>query len=154
LDPAKVSNLEVLALAPGNDYVVQTLAGFVGAGKTFTFWASSMTAPNHVTIDGSAEATGAFNFFLGGGDDTATGGGGNDLFYGAGGADTLKGNGGSDTFAYLSSASSNGLGGTAYDTVVDFTAGIDKFHFADTTVTTVDGPTSGALSHATLDTDF
>ncbi|MEJ1968238.1 MAG: type I secretion C-terminal target domain-containing protein [Rhizomicrobium sp.] len=156
LDPAKVQNIQVLAMQPGNDYTVTTAPGFVGAGHSFTFWSVSMGAANHVALDGSAETDGGtFNFYLGQGNDTARGGSGNDVFYGEGGADTLTGGGGADVFAYLAPSDSTGNStGTAYDTVTDFTAGTDKFQFVGNPVTGVDATVAGALDSANFDTEL
>jgi Ca2+-binding RTX toxin-like protein len=112
-----------------------------------------MASGNHDTLDFHQEA-GNIVFYLGQGNDTASGGSGNDLFYGEGGADALTGNGGSDTFAFLSAADSNGAGGTGYD-VLDFTAGIDKIKLADgTAVNVIDAAVSGTLSSASFDSDL
>jgi len=116
-----------------------------------TFWSVSMTAAHHVAIDGGAETSGAFRFFLGQGADTAIGGAGADLFVGNGGQDTFRGNGGADTFTYLAVSDSTGV---AHDIIRDFTAGIDKFdlpfavHGVDAAVA------DGALSTASFDSDL
>ena len=154
LDPSKVSNIQVMAFQPGNDYTVHTNAGFVGFGNTFTFWSVSMGTGNHVSIDGSAETTGGhFQFYLGQGSDTATGGSGNDVFYGEGGADHLTGGQGADTFAYLSVADSDGTNGNSYDTL-DFRAGTDKIQLTGTAVTTINAAVSGALHAASFESDL
>jgi VCBS repeat-containing protein len=151
LSGSSLANIQVVAMLPGFDYNFTTTDDLVPAGKTLTFWSVTMASTNHVSINGSAETDGAFNFYLGQGDDTAVGGSGNDLFYGEGGADHLTGGGGADTFAYLSPTDSND---TSFDTITDFTAGTDRFVLTGNPVTAIDTPVSGSLSTATLGTDL
>jgi VCBS repeat-containing protein len=153
LSGSSIVNIQVLAMQPGFNYNFTTTDDLVPTGQTFSFWSVSMTSANHVILDGSAESDGRFNFYLGQGNDTATGGAGNDLFYGEGGADTLRGNGGADTFAYLAVSDSTGA---SFDTIQDFTAGTDKFKLpAGDTVTGIDATVaSGTLTTATFDADL
>ena len=155
LTSASVVNVEALAMLPGFNYSITIDDTLVPSGKTFTFWSSSMASANHVTIDGSAELDGTLKFYLGAGNDTATGGAGADTFYAGDGADTLKGNGGADTFGYTAVSNSTGnANGTAYDTILDFAASTDKFSLPGI-VTGVDTTVgSGLLRTASFDTDL
>jgi hypothetical protein len=154
LDGNHITGIEVVAMMQGFDYKITVLDNFLSAGELFTFWSVSMGAPNHVFLDGHLETDGHFKFFMGAGGDTAIGGGGADLFYGEGGADRLTGNGGVDTFAYLGVSDSNGTGGTAYDTITDFTAGSDRILLAGTAVSAVNAAASGTLSAGSFDSDL
>ena len=153
LSGASITNVEAMALLPGFNYVINS-DGTFGQGGTFTFWSVSMTSANGVAIDMTGENTGTttnFHFFLGQGQDLATGSKGDDLFYGEGGRDTLTGGAGADTFAYLQPSDSSSQ---TFDFITDFQAGVDRFHFP-TPVTGIDSVVNGGqLDLATFDADM
>ena len=151
LTSASIVNVEVMALLPGFNYVINVSDDFLSAGQGFTFWSVSMGPANHVQISCDFETDGHYTFFLGQGDDIVAGGSGDDLFYGEGGSDNLTGEGGVDTFAYLAVSDSTGPG---FDRIGDFQPGLDKFKLP-VSVTAVDAivPT-GALSLGTFDSDL
>lgn len=151
LSGAQISNVEVIALLPGFDYSITTTDNLVGVGATFSEWSVSMSAGHGVTFNASADTNSNFNFFLGQGNDFATGGSGRDLFYGEGGSDTLRGNAGVDTFAYLAVSDSTSVN---FDKIQDFTVGTDKFKLP-VTVTGVDATVAvGVLATATFDVNM
>jgi VCBS repeat-containing protein len=152
LGGSSITNIQVVALMPGHNYTISTTDDLVAAGQVFTFWSASMTSANHVSIDGHLETDGRFQFFLGAGNDTATGSAtGHDVFFGGDGQDTLTGNGGSNVYLYTAVSNSTG---THYDIVPDFVSGSDKFDLPGT-VTGVDTRlNAGTLSTASFDTDL
>jgi VCBS repeat-containing protein len=97
--------------------------------------------------DDALNGTGAVDVIYGGsGNDTIEGNGGDDTIHGGSGSDTINGNDGNDTiiiggyggdqlsgsngddiFAYLSAIDSNS---TQFDTISDFTSGMDKINLA------------------------
>jgi Ca2+-binding RTX toxin-like protein len=108
----------------------------VAAGQSLLVTAASLTAPETLTFNGSAELDGSFAV-LGGagmdqvtggggkdyidgndGNDTLDGGGGNDRLVGGTGSDRLTGGAGKDFFLYESVADSNTTGGV--DVITDF----------------------------------
>lgn len=73
------------------------------------------------------DPTGAVRLTGTNGNDTLTGAQGDDTLTGGLGADTLTGGAGADTFRYSSVADS---AGSAFDTITDFTTGVDKIDVA------------------------
>jgi serralysin len=104
--------------------------GNVAAGQTLIVNGSSLSYPQSINADGSAETDGHYQMFGGAGSDTFTGGGLSDLIYAAGGSDTLRGGGGADTFQYRSESDSMTPNA---DQILDFQVGSDKLdlHFMD-----------------------
>jgi hypothetical protein len=149
LSGSSIVNVEGLAMLPGFNYHFTTTNDLVDAGKTFSFWSASMGAANHVFIDGSAEADGAFVFYLGAGADTAIGGSGADRLSGGDGADDLTGGGGADTFAYAAVSNSTSVN---FDSIHDFAGGTDHFDLPGG-VTSI-GVGAGTLRTASFDSDL
>ncbi|NJN75249.1 MAG: DUF4347 domain-containing protein [Synechococcaceae cyanobacterium RL_1_2] len=78
-------------------------------------------------------STGQSDTLIGGvGDDIMYGQGGNDILIGQGGSDTLYGGTGADTFVYESVQD----GGTTFDSIMDFTVGVDKIDLSNIGITT------------------
>ena len=147
---ANLSHIQAMALLPGYNYVLNTQDGLgVRVGDGFAFWAASLSATNHVSIDAHLETKAHFTFYLGQGDDTAIGGIREDTFYGMGGADTLTGGSGGDAFIYKAVSDSTSTG---YDTI-DFNAAEDGVLFS-VAVTAIDQAVSGTLSTNSFDSDL
>jgi VCBS repeat-containing protein len=159
LSGSSISNIQVIALMPGHNYTITTTDDLVATGKTMTFWAASMSAANHVSIDCHQEAdSGAYVFYLGAGNDTAIGGVGFDYFVGGDGQDTLTGTNPpstfvnrEDIFAYLAVSNSTS---TSYDIITDFASGEDKFRMPFAVTAVNPKVTTGTLSTASFDTDL
>ena len=111
-----ITNVEVLAVLPGNDtrlgdlggnfydYNITTADANVAAGAILTLAAGTLRPGEDLTFNGAAETDGAFRVFAGQGLDNHTGGAGNDgFFFGQDnnltGADRVNGGGGADSIA-------------------------------------------------------
>lgn len=134
----------------GNDYVLTTGDGFVGAGRLLTVDAGALGG-NHVMFDGSAETDGRFAFLGGDGNDFFFGGAGNDRFSGGRGADSLSGGGGADLFIYAAAGESSGA---AYDTLADFNPAADKIDLPGAVASFDPAIAQGTLSTASFGQDL
>jgi Ca2+-binding RTX toxin-like protein len=125
----------------GTDYVID-ITGFTGTLGTSDFSANlpiiNGDAGNNI-LTGSASA------------EEINGLGGNDVITGGGGGDLLAGGAGADTFVYNAASDSTGLG---YDTITDFNAAEDSFHFSGVTVTAINQEGIHDLSVASFDADI
>ncbi|HEY4941830.1 MAG TPA: PQQ-dependent sugar dehydrogenase [Rhizomicrobium sp.] len=105
-------------------------------------------APANLVLTGGTGSDVLYGFA---GCDTLDGGAGNDFLHGGGAADVLTGGPGADTFACSAVVESTGA---AFDRILDFNAGVDKFDLPGV-VTGVDTAVAGgALSVASFDTDL
>ena len=116
------------ALADG--YLLTTQDANVASGATLTVSGASLTGA--LTFDGSAETNGYFVINSGSAADAITGGSladtissgsGADTITGGLGADSITGGAGADLFVYANVSQS---GGTAVDTITDWTSASDK----------------------------
>ena len=94
---ATVTNVEIIALADGNDYKLTLADASNTTGLTID--GSGLTAPHALTLDGSAETGASLTALGGGGDDVLKGGAGNDTLTGNDGADMLTAGAGNDTLS-------------------------------------------------------
>ncbi|MEK9283021.1 Ig-like domain-containing protein [Bradyrhizobium sp. ISRA442] len=116
-----VEKVELNLLGSTND-----MLSYAGTTSNITVNLANQAGTGFVSVAGVEHVTG------GSGNDTLTGnsaanqligGDGNDKINGGAGADTLTGGDGSDTFVYTSLANSRVA---AFDTINDFTTGVDK----------------------------
>lgn len=149
--PTDPAGLDLVSLGAGSDYNLTAADGNVAAGETLTIDAMPLGSGGRVIFDGSAEGDGSFVFFGGALGDTFLGGDGDDRIVGNGGGDTLRGNGGSDIFAYTAARESSGAG---YDTLADFTPGVDHIDLGGTVAGFAAPIASGTLSTASFDADL
>ena len=130
-DMFTLNSIEALSTYDGHNYNITTHEATVGPGKTFTVSAGYLSAPYHITFDGSAETDGAFNFYGGGGGDNFTGGAGNDYFDAHnGGDDRFYGGAGDDAVSFFDAYTTSDFadGGDGSDSVYlygDFAGGLD-----------------------------
>ena len=126
-----VTGFETLAFTTASDtYKVTTDSATVASGATLTVSGASLTGVLY--FNGSAETNGYFSIASGGGNDSLTGGtladtisagSGVDTITGGLGADSITGGAGNDVFVYANVTQS---GGTAVDTITDWTSAADK----------------------------
>jgi len=111
-------------------YAFTTEDANISSGSTLTVSGASLTGT--LLIDGALETNGYFVFNGGAGNDTFTGGtladtisagSGVDSIAGGLGADSITGGAGNDVFVYANVSQS---GGTAVDTITDWTSAADK----------------------------
>jgi serralysin len=131
-----------------NSFNVTAANDWTPAGQQRTIFGTTVTTD--IVANAAAETDGTLRFFLGSGNDMATGGAGNDLFFGNAGADTLAGGGGADTFLYNGASESTGSG---WDRLVGLTNGVDHIDLPGV-ITGVAAVTSGALSTASFNTNL
>ena len=144
------ANVTQLLVEAGNNYVLTSEDGFLGAGRLLTFDASSLGS-NHVMFDGSAETDARFAFLGSDGNDFFFGGAGNDRFSGGKGADSLSGGGGADLFIYAAASESSGA---SYDTLADFDPAADKIDLPGAVASFDPAIAQGALSTASFGQDL
>jgi Ca2+-binding RTX toxin-like protein len=149
--PSQPQDIDTVVLHPGNDYNLISSDEHVGAGQTMTINAMPLGIDGQVIFDGSAERDGNFVFFGSQRGDVFLGGAGDDRIVGLGGADMLSGGGGSDTFVYTGAGESTGSG---YDTLADFTAGVDHIDLLSGVASFGTTIESGSLSTETFDNDL
>jgi Ca2+-binding RTX toxin-like protein len=126
-----VTGFEVISFTTAADtYNITTKSETVSSGATLTVSGASLTGA--LTFNGSAETNGYFSIASGGGNDSLTGGtladtisagSGVDTITGGLGADSITGGAGNDVFVYANVSQS---GGTAVDTITDWTKAADK----------------------------
>jgi len=144
------ANVTQLLVEGGNDYVLTTEDGFVGAGRLLTFDASALGSA-HAMFDGSAETDGRFAFLGGDGNDFFFGGAGADRFSGGMGADSLTGGGGADLFIYAGARESSGA---SYDTLADFNPAADRIDLPGSVASFDPAIAQGTLSTASFGQDM
>jgi Ca2+-binding RTX toxin-like protein len=115
-----------------DNHLLTTNSATVASGITLAVSGGSLTGV--LRFNGAAETDGYFNIASGSGLDSLTGGAladtisagsGADTITGGGGADSLTGGAGADVFVYASATDS---GGTAVDTITDWTSAADKLN--------------------------
>ncbi|HEX3866842.1 MAG TPA: calcium-binding protein, partial [Gemmatimonadaceae bacterium] len=125
----------------GSDYIID-ITGYSG-----TLTAANFTDGGLVINGDSGD-----NALTGGAEsDHINGMAGNDTITGGGGRDILTGGAGADTFVYNAASDSTGL---VYDSITDFNAAEDFFHFAGVTVTSVNIEGTHDLSAGTFAADI
>ncbi|HTQ15442.1 MAG TPA: calcium-binding protein, partial [Rhizomicrobium sp.] len=144
-------NVETILLAAGHDYDLKSYHHNVASGSTLTVDGRALGAGDSLTLDGSAEISGAFVLYGGAGNDVLSGGAGKDVIWGGLGADQLSGGAGADRFVYHGAAESDGA---AYDTVTGFDAAADVFDVPVAVKHTNAAVKNVPLSAATLDGDL
>lgn len=149
--PAQPPGIDQVVVDAGHDYNLIATDAQVAAGETLTIDAMRLGIGGRIIFDGSAERDGSFVFFGSGQGDTFLGGAGDDRIAGLGGADTLRGGGGSDSFVYTSATDSSGPG---YDTIADFTPGVDHIDLVETVAGFAAPIATGALSTASFNADL
>ncbi len=128
---ATMVNVETLVLAAGNNYNLTLNATTNATGQSLNITASTLTAANTITIDGSA-TSGSLRIVGGDGNDTLTGGSG---------TDTLQGGNGNDTY----------FAGTGINLISD-TKGTNTYIFSNWNSSDVIKGASG--DHLVFDGDF
>ncbi len=146
-----VQNVGIIKVDGGHSYTLTSVDATVGAGKTMTVDASTLTTSDHLVFNGAAESNGTLVINGGAGSDTLTGGAGADQLKGGLGGDMLTGGGGADLFITRTAAESTGVG---YDTLNSFDFAVDQIDVAkkikaiDATIVT------GSLSLGSMDSDL
>ncbi len=126
-----ITGFETITFTTASDtFNIKTDSLTVASGATLTVSGASLTGVLY--FDGSSETDGYFNIASGGGADSITGGtladtisagSGADTITGGLGADSITGGAGNDLFVYANVSQS---GGTAVDTITDWTSAADK----------------------------
>jgi len=126
-----ITGFETITFTTATDtFNITTASETVASGSTLTVSGASLTGVLY--FNGSAETNGYFNIASGGGADSITGGtladtisagSGVDTITGGLGADSITGGAGNDLFVYANVTQS---GGTAVDTITDWTSAADK----------------------------
>ncbi|KTT52207.1 hypothetical protein SB11R_01895 [Pseudomonas oryzihabitans] len=117
LDNVVLANDTTLTLANVADNALTLADSTVGAGKTLTVDASTVTSA--VTINGAAETDGALILKGGAGGNTLSGGAGADTLVAGAGVDSLTGGAGADNFVFTATNHSTL---SALDTIADYRA--------------------------------
>jgi Ca2+-binding RTX toxin-like protein len=164
-------NVERLQLTLGHSYALTTDNATVGVGQSFAVDASSLSATNVLSFDGSAETDGQFNIIGGAGNDTirlgsgvdkVAGGGGNDLIAFTGGfraTDAVDGGSGIDTLLLAGTYSGGVTMGSAtllnMEKIVlgagfSYLLTTDDTTVAGTQTLSVDASALGAMDHVTV----
>lgn len=123
-------NVEDIVLGAGFDYKIISSDATVNIGATLIIDGSDLRAANTLSVDGSAETDGQFQFTDGLGNDDLIGGSGNDSFLGIRrGSDIFRGNDGNDFFNMNGNLDSTDRidGGPGFDEVRlrgDYSAGL------------------------------
>jgi Ca2+-binding RTX toxin-like protein len=149
--PQQPPGIDQVVVDAGHDYNLIATDLQVAAGGTLVIDAMRLGDDGRIIFDGSAERDGSFIFFGSGQGDTFLGGEGDDRIAGLGGADTLRGGGGADTFVYTDATDSSGPG---YDTIADFTAGVDHIDLVGTVAGFAAPIATGTLSTASFNADL
>jgi Ca2+-binding RTX toxin-like protein len=137
--------------APASNFDITMHDGNVGAAARMIIDAGSLQPGEVLSFSGAAELDGSYRIYGGAGADALAGSQNADTITGGGGGDRLAGNGGADIFHYRSARESTGLN---FDTLTDFTYGIDRLDLAST-VSRFSVPVSkGRLETATFDEDL
>jgi Ca2+-binding RTX toxin-like protein len=131
---ATMVNVEMLVLAAGNNYNLTLNATTNTTGQSLNITASTLTAANTITIDGSA-TSGSLRIVGGDGNDTLTGGtgtntlqggNGNDTYFAGTGINLISDTKGSNTYIFSNWNSSDVIKGASGDHLVfdgDFSGG-------------------------------
>jgi len=154
LTGAAIQTVEVIALLRGpdaspNTFNITLANSLTVAGTTLTVFASQVLTA--LTINGAAETDGNLRYFGGLGADTLIGGSGADRIWGNNGADTITGGGGADVFFYDAAVQSSG---GAYDRIVDFVSGTDRFDLPGTVSAVAATISVGSLSAGSINADL
>lgn len=130
------TNMADFGLGGNFDYKLSLQDGLIAAGHMQFFYANSITAAYHVSLNASHLTAGSVYFQGSAGNDTLIGGVGDDSLEGRQGADTLTGGAGSDTFHYNAASDSTSVN---FDRITDFNTAADKIQLSvaaiDPTVT-------------------
>ncbi|HEY1630932.1 MAG TPA: calcium-binding protein [Rhizomicrobium sp.] len=139
-----VKNVEKIVIDQhqGANFTLDIGAATAAAGQTLTVDGRSAIAV--LTIDGSAEKSGALIIEGGSNNDTLVGGHGNDILYGGAGSDHLTGGAGDDVFKFASAADSPT---GSLDIVTGFDARHDKFDLPGSVKVINSAVTVGDLSN-------
>jgi Ca2+-binding RTX toxin-like protein len=128
-----ITGFETITFTTATDtFNITTASETVASGSTLTVSGASLTGVLY--FNGANETNGYFNIASGGGADSITGGtladtisagSGADTITAGLGADSITGGAGNDIFIYANVTQS---GGTAVDTITDWTSAADKLH--------------------------
>lgn len=100
LGGATIRNIDSIVLAAGHSYSLVFADANVASGKTMIVDGSALGTADAMTMKGTSESNGQFDFRGGDGDDTLTGGAKDDDFRGGGGADSISVGAGFDDLFY------------------------------------------------------
>lgn len=155
--PEMMSNVEVIQLTQGKDYVLHFVNGNVGKGGLTVDGSTLHAGSLEVYMDSGNrgfEAVGGDKgdiFSGGGGKDVFNGGGAGDRLEGGGAADVLTGGTGKDVFVFGSSHDSTG---PHFDTITDFNSVVDVIALNYSLAGLGAAVTSGTLTQGNFNDDM